>query len=159
MNSPSTSTADGESQVASVKTATPAQPPRGKPSRTLLNFWIDVALGVAVFVVMWVSAMLQFVFPPPTIAAGWRLWGFSFDQWRDVQFYALCVCALIAIEHVVLHWNWVCTVLATQVLRVKKRPDEGEQAIYGVGTLIVIFGLILASLIAATLTVQQPPRP
>jgi len=124
--------------------------------RTLLNFWLDATLFVAITFVVWVSAMLQFVFPPPTLAEGWKLWGLSFDQWRDVQFASLCVCALLAIEHLVLHWNWVCTVLATRVLRIKARPDEGVQTIYGVGTFIVILTVLMGGIVAAVLTVEHP---
>jgi Domain of unknown function (DUF4405) len=137
-------------------TAPEPKPAAPKSSRTLLNLWVDVALFLAIVVLMWVSAMLQFVFPPPTLADGWKLWGLSFNQWRDVQFYALCVCALLAVEHVVLHWNWVCSVIATRVLRAKKRPDEGAQTIYGVGTFIVILTVMMAAIIVALLTVKQP---
>jgi hypothetical protein len=135
----------------------PQKPGKGAVSTALLNFWLDAALFLSVTFVVWVSVMMQYVFPPPTSADGWELWGLSFDQWRDAQFYALCVVALLAIEHLVLHWNWVCSVLATKVLRVKGRPDKGNQAIYGVGTFITILTLILASLLAASLSVKRPP--
>jgi hypothetical protein len=135
----------------------PQKPGKGAVSTALLNFWLDAALFLSVTFVVWVSVMMQYVFPPPTSADGWELWGLSFDQWRDAQFYALCVVALLAIEHLVLHWNWVCSVLATKVLRIKDRPDKGNQAIYGVGTFITILTLILASLLAASLSVKRPP--
>lgn len=127
-----------------------------KPSRTLLNFWIDAALLLAVVSMIWISVMLQLVFPPPTIADGWQLWGRSYDEWRDLQFFALCVSALLALEHLVLHWNWVCTVLATRVLRLRQRPDEGVQAIYGVATFIGILFFIFGSIVAARLSIQKP---
>src|SRR5262245_39184921 len=112
-------------------------------SRSLLNFWLDAALLIAVLLALWVSVMLQVVFPAPTAAEGWVLWGLSFNQWRDVQFVALCACGLLVLEHVVLHWNWVCGVLATKILRVRSRSDEGVQAVYGVATFIVLLGVML----------------
>jgi hypothetical protein len=133
------------------------KPARRKMSKSLLNFWLDATLFLTVTFILWVSVMMQFVFPTPTSAAGWELWGLSFNQWRDAQFYALSLCALLALEHVVLHWNWICGVIATQVLRVKNRPDEGVQAIYGVGVFIGIVVLVMASLLVATLTVKHPP--
>ncbi len=129
-----------------------------KASKTLLNFWVDAALFLGITSLVWISAMLQIVFPPPTLAEGWRLWGLSYNEWRNVQFGSLCICALLAIEHLVLHWTWVCSVLATRILRIQKRPDEGVQAIYGVGTFIVILLALLGGIIAAMFTVEQPVR-
>jgi hypothetical protein len=130
-----------------------AKKSQGKTSMAVINFWLDAALFVDMIFIMWVSVLMQFVFPPPTEAAGWSLWGLGFNDWRNVQFGALCVFALLAVEHVVLHWNWVCTVIATQVLRSKIRPDEGSQAVYGVGTFIVILVFVMATLLAATASV------
>lgn len=121
-----------------------------------INFWLDFVALVAVGVVGWVSAMLQVVFPKPTEAAGWRLWGFDFNQWRDVQFGAICVCAIIILLHIMLHWNWVCSIVATKVLRLKTRPDEGAQTIYGVLTLVVFLHVIGIGIIAALFMVQRP---
>jgi hypothetical protein len=90
-------------------------------------------------------------------AHGWTLWGLSFNDWRDLQFGSLCVCGLLAVEHLVLHWNWVCGVIATKVLRRKYRADQGVEAVYGVGTLIAVLTVMLAGVIAAILTVKQPP--
>jgi len=133
-------------------------PREPKASRTLLNFWLDGALFVTTAFVLWVSVMMQAVFPPPTAAAGWRLWGLSFDQWRDVQFYGLCAAAVLVLEHVVLHWSWVCGVAAARIFRVRSRPDEGSQALYGVGAFIVVLAVALGGVMAAMLTVQQPSR-
>jgi len=132
-----------------------------KPVRRLslsaVNFWIDVSLLVLFSTLAWVSATLQIVFPAPTAAQGWTLWGMTYDQWRDVQFISLCLFALVLLIHVMMHWNWVCSVIATQILRTRQRPDEGMQTIYGVATLVVIFHVIAAGVIAALVCVHQPP--
>ena len=132
------------------------KPDKPKMSMAVVNFWLDAALFVTIAFVMWVSVLLQVVFPAPSETAGWQLWSLTYDQWRNVQFAALAIFALLAIEHVVLHWNWVCTMLATRVLRLKKRPDEGVQAVYGVGTFIVLLVLTMASILAALFAVQHP---
>lgn len=129
---------------------------QGKASTALINFWIDAALFVTLVVMMWTAALLQFVFPPPTFAAGWKLWGLSYNDWHQIQFFALCTFALLTVEHLVLHWQWVCSIIAVKLLRVKERPNEAEQAIYGVGSFIVILVTVMVSLIAATLTVSRP---
>lgn len=122
----------------------------------MINFCLDSVLFLSLVFVVWVTAMMQLVFPAPTIADGWRLWGWSFNQWRDAQFGAICVCAALAIEHLVLHWNWVCGIIATKILRSKNRPDEASQAVYGVGTFIFLLLVMLAGVIAATVCVQPP---
>lgn len=122
------------------------------------NFVLDAALLVATVFLLWVSVMMRLVFPAPTVADKWQLWGLSYDGWQDVQFSTLCVVALLALEHLVLHWSWVCGIIATKILRVKNRPDEANQAVYGVATLITLLLALLAGLAAAMLAVQKPPR-
>jgi hypothetical protein len=136
-------------------TAASRQPARRKMSMALVNFWLDAGLLISVSILGWVTAMLQIVFPAPTAAAGWTLWGLTYDQWHDAQFFALCTFALLVLVHVMLHWNWVCSVIATHVLRIKSRPDEGMQTIYGVTTLIVLLMIIAGTIIAAILTVHH----
>lgn len=127
-----------------------------KTSATLLNFWLDVALGLAIVTVVWISAMMQIVFPSPTSAAGWVLWGLTYDQWRDAQFVALCIGVLLALEHVVLHWKWVCGVVATKILHLQRRPDEGVQVMYGIATFVVIMLVLNAGIILAMFSVKRP---
>jgi hypothetical protein len=136
--------------------AVPAKLSPSKPSMAVINFWLDAALFVDLIFIMWTAALMQFVFPAPTEAAGWTLWGLSYNDWHNLQFGAVCVFALLAVEHIVLHWTWVCSVIATQILRRKARPDEGAQAVYGVGTFIVILIVVMGSLLAAMASVSQP---
>ena len=145
-------------------TQTPAGQPRAdrgekrrRLSVTVINFWIDVCILISLAAVGWVTATLQIAFPAPTGADGWTLWGLGYDDWRDVQFILLCVFACGILIHVMMHWNWVCSVIAVQILRVRQRPDDGMQTIYGVGTLIVLLHLIGAGVIAAMLCVRKPP--
>src|SRR5690349_9843682 len=42
------------------------QAKHAKPSMAIVNFWLDVGLFVNLIFIMWVSVILQFVFPPPT---------------------------------------------------------------------------------------------
>jgi hypothetical protein len=127
----------GDRRTESDPTAQPAaapRPPRRRLSMALINFWLDASLLVTVTFVGWVSVILQVVFPAPTYAAGWSLWGLSYNQWHDLQFGSICFCAFVILLHVMLHWNWVCSVIGTQILRLRRRPDDGMQTIYGVAT-------------------------
>jgi hypothetical protein len=131
---------------------------RKRVSATLLNFWVDACLLTILSVVGWLSATLQVAFPAPTAAGGWKLWGLTYDQWRDIQFAALSFFAGGILLHLMLHWKWICSVIAAQILRSKTRPDDGMQTIYGVATLIVILHIIAAGVVAAILCVQRPPE-
>jgi hypothetical protein len=137
----------------------PAREGTSKRPTAVFNFWVDVALGVAVLALTWVSGMLMVTFPAPTQADGWTLWGWSYDEWRNLQFGCLCVAVLLAIEHVVLHWHWVCGVIATKILRVKSRPDEANQAMYGIGFFFFLVLIFKATTILAVFMVRKPPTP
>jgi len=130
---------------------------RRRLSLTVVNFWLDATLLVLLSVLGWLSAILQFVFPDPTVADGWTLWGLTYDQWHDVQFGSLCLLGFGVLIHVMMHWNWVCSVVATQIVRTRQRPNDAMQTIYGVATLIVILHVIAAGVIAAMLCVRRPP--
>lgn len=133
--------------------------PKGKrrTSMSVVNFWLDATILAALMLMGWEAAVLKFLFPAPTLAAGWSLWGLTYDQWNDIQFATLCVFAFGILVHVMLHWNWVCSVLAAQILRTKERPDEGKQTIYGVATLIVLLHVIGVGVIFALFFVRRPP--
>lgn len=152
--------ADSPDPAPALPPATPPAQRRGAPPRrwsmSVINFWLDAALLLTLTGVGWVTAILQVVFPPPTRADGWRLWGWSYDAWRDVQFGSLCVLAAGVVLHVMLHWNWVVSVFAVQIARAEKRPDDALQTVYGVALLIVLLNAIAAGVIAALLTVQKP---
>lgn len=135
-------------------------PAKKRPGRhfsmSVINFWLDATLLMVLTVYGWESAVLRFVFPAPSKAIGWKLWGWTFDQWWDFQFATICVFAVGALIHVMLHWNWVCSVLSSQILKAKKRPDETMQTIYGVGTLVVLLHVIAIGVIAAMASVIRP---
>ncbi len=144
-----------EESVPVVSEGQASQPKTQKVSKSIINFVLDAVLLVAAVFLLWVSVVMRMVFPAPTTADGGELWGLSYDRWHDVQFSTLCVVALLVLEHLVLHWNWICGIIATKVLRVRKRPDEANQAVYGVATFITLLVTLLAGLIAATLAVKR----
>jgi hypothetical protein len=120
----------------------------GRVSRTLLNFWLDILLAT-VFVKLCITAVVvQFVFPPGVVSRGVSLWGLSYGQWCSIQFSLLAILALGVLVHVMLHWTWVCGVMARQVLSKREVPDNGIRTIYGVGLFIclLLIGAIVIGL-------------
>lgn len=127
-------------------------------SRTMLNFWIDAILLTSALSMTWVTVMLMVVFPIPTRSEGMILLGMDYNQWRQVQFGLLMLSALLALEHLVLHWKWVCGVIVTKILKLRKRPDEAIQAVYGVGFFIGTMLFMGFLIVLAKLIVKLPPQ-
>lgn len=127
--------------------------------RALLNFWLDVILLISFVVSLWAAAVIRVCFPPGTVAHGWSLWGFSFDQWWDFQFAMQCLFAFAVLLHVMLHWTWVCGIVTSRLWRSadgKRQWSDGERTLLGVGVLVVIMVVTGIPLAAAMFTVQNP---
>jgi hypothetical protein len=128
--------------------------------RTKLNFWLDTLLAVLFVILFWVAMVLRFVFPPGPSARGWTLWSATYQQWCDLQFGILVTMAMLILLHVMLHWSWVCGVVASQIARFRRsgkaRVDSGTQTIYGVGLIVVIMNVLGLAFAVAYLTVQRP---
>jgi hypothetical protein len=128
-------------------------------SRTTLNFLLDAMLLLIFLAIAWVSAVLQFVFPPGTGADGWSLWGYGFNDWSNIQFNLLSLLAFAILLHLMLHWSWVCGVISSRLSRWKGhtiRLDDGAQTLWGVGILIVIFNVIALLIVASAFSVRSP---
>jgi hypothetical protein len=131
---------------------------RSGVSKTLINFWLDAVLMLAFAALSIVSVITQFVFPPGVNAKGWMLWGMNLNQWNGLQFATLAVLGFGIVVHVMLHWTWVCSVVAKKLMKVKEIPDGGLQTVYGVGLLI---GLLLTGAVIvgiAMMTIKMPPQ-
>lgn len=110
-------------------------------SRTVLNFVLDACLLFTFTLLSAIGVVLRFVFPPATQAEGWTLWSWSYDDWSVLWFNVGAFFALLVLFHVMLHWSWVCGVVAQRLSKVRGRVvriDEASQTIYGVGLLIVV---------------------
>jgi hypothetical protein len=126
-------------------------------SRSVFNLLLDTVLLVAFSVLLWSAVVVRFVFPPGPDARGWLLWGLDYDQWATIQFGMIAILALGILLHVMLHWSWVCGILAAKLSRNKKaKIDDGTQTIYGVGLLIVLLNLLGLAVAAAAISIHSP---
>lgn len=154
--------------MSSTETETQALPEKdrklGKPalkssgpwmSKTVLNFWVDFSLLVVFLTLLWVEVVLYFLFPPGPVGEKMTLWGLSVEHWRGFQFGVICVFAVDILLHVMLHWSWVCSVVAKHILRTKPTRDDGIQTIIGVGVLIAIIHILAAALLAAWFGIEK----
>ena len=129
-------------------------------SRTILNFWLDFTLLIVFLAVLWSTYVIRFVFPPGTAAKDWNLWGSTYDQWTELQFWLISIFGLAVLLHVMLHWTWVCGVITSKILKRKEGArhqwTDGERTVFGVGLLVVIFNVLGLGFAAAVLMIQGP---
>lgn len=128
----------------------------GRISWTLVNFWLDALLLVLFVLLLWASAILQFVFPPRVDSTGWLLWGLDVVGWRNMQFGLLSIFATAVVVHVMFHWTWICGVLNQRIFKRTAIPMNGTDTLLGVGLLAAILHLLAAGLLLAWLYVQRP---
>jgi hypothetical protein len=117
--------------------SSPARPAH-VPWRTALNYWVDASLAVTLLTLCGVTTVLQFVFPAGHASDGLRLLNRTVEDWRRLQFAAVNVLAVLTVVHVTLHWNWVCSITSTLVLRRPPGRDHGSRTLVGVAILLAL---------------------
>ena len=158
-NSPIVSS-DAVNRIAATISTKAAMPKPRTVSRTDVNFLLDVILLCLFLGVCALSVILEFVFPSGPRADGWLLWGRDYGEWSRIRFGVLATMVAAVVLHVMLHWNWVCGVVATR-LGAKKSgalaPDDPSRTLWGVGLLIMVVNLVGLVVAAAALSIQAPP--
>lgn len=127
----------------------------------MVNLVVDASLLALVVLLLFSAAVLRFVFPAPSTSGGWTLWGRGYDAWANFQFALVAIIGLAILLHVMLHWSWVCGVVATKLLLrtgASQRLDDGQQTLWGVAMLIVVVNILGLLVGLAYLTIQGPAR-
>jgi len=131
-----------------------------KITRTDVNFWLDVLLLTFFVSLCTTSVIVDFVFPAGPDTTGWRLWRWDFVQWSQLRFALLATMACTVLIHVMLHWSWVCGVVASRLGRkgaaTPAKKDDPSRTLWGVGLLIFVLNVIGLIVAAAALTIQSP---
>lgn len=150
-----TSVSDPGTETAPRPTVA-APRPRGEAARgsfwsrhkTMINFWLDVALAGLFLLLAWLMIVVHLVFPR---AAGdeWRIAGFTETDFRNGQFGVFCLFSLGIVVHVMFHWDWICGVVATRLLKRKAEKDDGTLTLIGVGVLIAAIHLVIVGVMLA----------
>jgi len=128
-------------------------------SRAAVNFILDSCLFVLFLSLLTVTATLRVVFPSGPQAAGWTLWGGTFEAWHAVQFWLTAAMAGAVGLHLILHWTWVCGFVAARIGKwrgVRVHVNEATNTLYGVCLLIGVLTLLVAVVAAAELSIQRP---
>lgn len=129
-------------------------------TKTSINFILDCFLLVLFLLLIWVSVIVRFIFPPGVASSGYSLWGLEYAEWIGLQFVVLAIMTGAVLLHVMLHWNWVCGVISSRMARrqgkSKSQMDDGNRTLLGVGTMIVLLNIMGLGIAAAALMLQTP---
>ena len=132
---------------------------RRRLTRTDINFCLDFLLLLIFVALCTCSVIVDFVFPIGTNANGWSLWTQSYASWSRIRFWILAALAVAILIHVMLHWSWVCGVIAGRLGKKGKSvavPDDPSRTLWGVGLLIFLINVIGMVIAAAVLSIHAP---
>ena len=122
---------------------------------TIINFWLDALLLILFVVQAWMFAVLHVAFPRGA-GSDWKIWGATPLDWSESLFTMYCVFSVAIVLHVMLHWAWICGVVATRLLGRKAGKDDGSHTLIGVGMLVVLVHLIGVGVLAARVGLVGP---
>jgi hypothetical protein len=122
---------------------------------TIVNFWLDVVLLVLFLAQAWMFAVLHIVFPRGA-GSDWKVWNATPLDWSESLFATFCVFAVGIVLHVMLHWAWICGVVATRVLGRKAGKDDGSHTLVGVGVIVVLVHLLAVGILLAKIGLVEP---
>lgn len=128
-------------------------------SRTALNFLLDTAMLVVFLGLLWIAAVVHLVFPSGSDSEGWSLWGWDRERWLGVHFQVLMVFTVMIVLHLMLHWTWICGVIANRLSHWWGRNfhlSEGTKTLYGVALLVVLLHILGIAYLTAMLTIVGP---
>jgi hypothetical protein len=126
-----------------------SQQPRHSPRTQAINFAIDLLSLLALLAIAATGLVLKYVLPPGIRGGrGLRLWDLSRHEWGEIHFWLSVALAGLVLVHIVLHWAWVCAVVA-RWFRSKaagaRQLSPGRRAAYGGALLLAVAGLLFGS--------------
>ena len=143
------------SEVSNSTTPIVAKSPFWQRHSTIINFWLDLLLLILFLIQAWILGVLKVIFPRGG-GSEWKVWGATSVHWADLYFNIFCAFSVAVILHVMLHWNWICGVIITRILRRKVTRDDGSRTLIGVAVMVAIFHIIAAGLLVARMGLTGP---
>jgi len=110
-------------------------------NRTFANFIIDIVAIFLFFGMLATGYILRFPLPPGSNKT-FSLWGYTRHQWGDVHFCISLGLLVVLIIHLVLHWNWVVTVVGKRCRLVKSTHPS-----------LILSGILTGSLVTLLIAV------
>ncbi|MGY6277279.1 DUF4405 domain-containing protein [Methylomonas sp. MgM2] len=126
-------------------------------NRTLINIIIDLIAALLFLGMIATGYLLRFPLPPGSNKT-YALWGLTRHQWGDIHFWISLGLLLTMLLHLVLHWNWIVTVIGKRCGLVKnKQPSLFRCGAWTVAGLALI-SIGFACLVRESVTEIERPR-
>jgi hypothetical protein len=87
-------------------------------NRTIANIIFDVIAAFLLLGMIATGYLLRFPLPPGSNKT-LSLWGLTRHQWGDIHFWISLGLLVVLVIHLVLHWNWIVTVIGKRCHLVK----------------------------------------
>jgi len=87
-------------------------------NRTFANIIIDIIAALLFLGMIATGYILRFPLPPGSNKT-LSLWGYTRHQWGNFHFWISLVLLVVLVVHLVLHWNWIVTVIGKRCHLVK----------------------------------------
>ena len=87
-------------------------------NRTIANIIIDIVAALLFLGMIATGYLLRFPLPPGSNKT-LSLWGFTRHQWGDIHFWISLGLLVVLVIHLVLHWNWIVTVIGKRCHLIK----------------------------------------
>lgn len=125
-------------------------------TRNMLNFIVDTIIAVLALSMVVTGLLLRWVLPPGS-GQQRTLWGLDRHGWGDVHWWLALLLVGMVVLHLVLHWRWVCTMVARVCRRGSGAPSRRVSRVGGVAAGVVTALAMWAFVVVAERTTQSPP--
>ena len=125
-------------------------------NRTIANIIIDIIAAFLFLGMIATGYLLRFPLPPGSNKT-LSLWGYTRHQWGDIHFWISLGLLVVLVVHLVLHWNWIVTVIGKRChLVTTAHPSLIRSGILTAGTVILTITLFAWT---AQNSVKETARP
>jgi uncharacterized membrane protein len=109
-------------------------------NRTIANIIIDIIAAFLFLGMIATGYLLRFPLPPGSNKT-LSLWGYTRHQWGDIHFWISLGLLVVLVIHLVLHWNWIVTVIGKRCHLVKSAHPS-----------LIRSGILTAGIVILTIT-------
>ncbi|MDI1292983.1 MAG: DUF4405 domain-containing protein [Methylobacter sp.] len=109
-------------------------------NRTIANIIIDIIAAFLFLGMIATGYLLRFPLPPGSNKT-LSLWGYTRHQWGDIHFWISQGLLVVLVVHLVLHWNWIVTVIGKRCHLVTTAHPS-----------LIRSGILTASIVILTMT-------
>ena len=112
------------------------------------NIVIDIIAFAAFICMISTGVIMRYLLPPGSHDQ--NIWGLNRHGWGDIHFWLSAIFFGILILHLILHWNWIISVIKGRV-----KESVGKRLGWGILGLVVLMALAFAPVISGLQSADQ----